>query len=65
MNTQSGRKLFAAGLIIAALASGAIAQQDEQLGKVVFPTSCNPNVQAEFDRGVTGSRSPAGRLKGF
>src|SRR3979411_1242939 len=52
MNTQSGRKLFAAGLITAALASGAIAQQDEKLGKVVFPTSCDPNVQAEFDRGV-------------
>jgi len=52
MNTQSGRILFAAGLITAALASGAIAQQDEKLGKVVFPTSCDPNVQAEFDRGV-------------
>ena len=52
MNAQSGRKLFAAGLITAALASGAIAQQDEKLGKVLFPTSCDPNVQAEFDRGV-------------
>src|ERR1700682_517848 len=52
MNTQSGRNLFAAGLITAALASGAIAQQDEKLGKVVFPTSCDPNVQAELDRGV-------------
>jgi len=52
MNTQSGRILFAAGLITAALTSGAIGQQDEKLGKVAFPTSCNPNVQAEFDRGV-------------
>src|SRR6202171_4143492 len=52
MNTQSGRILFAAGLITAALASGAVGQQDEKLGKVVFPTSCDPNVQAEFDRGV-------------
>ena len=52
MNTQSGRILFAAGLITAALTNGAIAQQDEKLGKVVFPTSCDPNVQAEFDRGV-------------
>ena len=52
MNTRSRRKLFAAGLITAALANGAIAQQDEKLGKVVFPTSCDPNVQAEFDRGV-------------
>ncbi len=52
MKTQSGRILFAAGLITAALASGATGQQDEKLGKVVFPTSCDPNVQAEFDRGV-------------
>jgi tetratricopeptide (TPR) repeat protein len=52
MNMQSGRILFAAGLITAALAGGATGQQDEKLGKVVFPTSCDPNVQAEFDRGV-------------
>src|SRR5437588_6912145 len=52
MNKQSGRILFAAGVITAALASGAIGQQDEKLGKVSFPTSCDPNVQAEFDRGV-------------
>src|SRR3954462_312070 len=52
MNKQSGRLLFAAGMITAALASGAIGQQDEKLGKVAFPTSCDPNVQAEFDRGV-------------
>src|SRR3981189_441871 len=52
MNTQSGRILFAAGLITAALTSGAISQQDQNLGKVVFPTSCDPNVQAECDRGV-------------
>ena len=52
MNTQSGRTLFAAGLITAALASGAIGQQDDKLGKVSFPTSCAPAVQAEFDRGV-------------
>jgi len=52
MNTQSRRTLFAAGLITAALASGASGQQDQKLGKVTFPTSCDPNVQAEFDRGV-------------
>jgi tetratricopeptide (TPR) repeat protein len=52
MNKRSGRTLFAAGLIAAALASGAIGQEDEKLGKVIFPTSCDPNVQAEFDRGV-------------
>jgi len=52
MNKQTGRILFAAGMITAALASGAIAQQDEKLGRVSFPTSCDPNVQAQFDRGV-------------
>src|SRR5260370_40740297 len=52
MNTQSGRILFAAGLITARLTSGAIGQQDEKRGKVAFPPSCDPNVQAEFDRGV-------------
>src|SRR5689334_20148565 len=52
MTMQSGRTLFAAGLITAALTSGAIGQQDETLGKVSFPTSCDPKVQAEFDRGV-------------
>src|SRR6266478_6722396 len=52
MKTQSGRILFAAGLITAALASGAAGQQDQKLGEVVFPTSCDPKVQAEFNRGV-------------
>ena len=42
MNKQTGRILFAAGMITAALASGAIAQQDEKLGKVSFPTSAIP-----------------------
>jgi len=52
MNTQSRRILFAAGLLTAALAGGAVAQQDQKLGKVSFPTSCDPKVQAEFDRSV-------------
>src|SRR5689334_17618269 len=52
MTMQSGRTLFAAGLISAVLTSGAIGQQDQNLGKVIFPTSCDPAVQAEFDRGV-------------
>jgi len=30
----------------------AFAQQDEKLGKLTFPTSCDPKVQAEFERGV-------------
>lgn len=52
MSTHSTRTLFAAGLITAAMASGSFGQQDQQLGKVSFPTSCAPTVQAEFDRGV-------------
>src|SRR6266478_10184568 len=52
MTTRSRRTLFAAGLITAALAGGAVAQEDQKLGKVTFPTSCDPRVQAEFDRGV-------------
>src|SRR5262245_23821508 len=51
MNKQSRCALFAAGLI-AAFSSSAIGQQDDKLGKVIFPTSCDPKVQAEFDRGV-------------
>jgi len=44
--------LFAVGLSTLALAGGAFAQQDERLGKLSFPTSCDPKVQAEFERGV-------------
>jgi len=44
--------LFSAGLTTVALASSAIAQQDDKLGRVNFATSCDPKVQAEFDRGV-------------
>src|SRR6476646_10620909 len=53
MKKQSRRTLCAAGLITAALASGAFAQQqEEKLGTLSFPTSCDPKVQAEFERGV-------------
>ena len=52
MNKQSRRILSAAGLITAALSGSAVAQQDQKLGKVSFPTSCDSKVQAEFDRGV-------------
>ncbi|WP_051311165.1 hypothetical protein [Bradyrhizobium sp. Cp5.3] len=52
MSIQSARMVLASGLITAALASGAFGQQDQKLGNVTFPTSCDPNVQAEFDRGV-------------
>ena len=51
MNKQTRCVLFAAGFITAFF-SGALGQQDDKLGKVIFPTSCHPKVQAEFDRGV-------------
>ena len=38
--------------ITAALNGSAFGQQDEKLGKLSFPTSCDPKVQAEFERGV-------------
>src|SRR5215831_21353740 len=53
---QSLRTLFATGLIPIALIADASAQQtsqqEQRLGKVSFPTSCDSKVQAEFDRGV-------------
>ena len=38
--------------VTAALSCTAYAQQGENLGKLSFPTSCDPKVQAEFERGV-------------
>jgi tetratricopeptide (TPR) repeat protein len=52
MNIQSGRTLLTAALITAALAGGAVGQQSDKLGTLSFPTSCDPKVQAEFERGV-------------
>src|SRR5215204_5335903 len=53
MKRQSRRTLCAAGLVTAALASGAFAQQQsDKLGTLSFPTSCDSKVQAEFERGV-------------
>src|SRR5712671_7706027 len=52
MNMRGRRSLLAVGLITAVLAGGAIGQQDEKLGRLTFPTSCDPKVQAEFERGV-------------
>jgi len=43
--------MYAASLLMM-LTGNAIAQQDEKLGKLSFPTSCDPKVQAEFERGV-------------
>src|ERR1051325_7726345 len=44
--------LLPVAVITAALTSSAFAQQDEKLGRLSFPTSCDPKVQAEFARGV-------------
>jgi hypothetical protein len=44
--------LLVVAAITAALTCGALGQQDEKLGKLSFPTSCDPKVQAEFERGV-------------
>src|SRR6266446_74520 len=53
MNRQSRQTLCAAGLITALLTVGAYGQQqEEKLGALRFPTSCDPKVQAEFERGV-------------
>jgi len=46
------RLTLTAGLMTAVLGCDAFGQQEDKLGKLSFPTSCNPAVQAEFDRGV-------------
>ncbi len=46
------RLVIAASLITAVLTSGSFAQREDNLGKVNFPTSCDPKVQVEFERGV-------------
>src|SRR5262245_49340368 len=45
-------RMVLAGLVTAMLSGPVAAQQDEKLGKLSFPTSCDPKVQAEFERGV-------------
>ena len=44
--------IIVVSLITAALTGSAWSQQDDKLGKVSFPTSCDPKVQADFERGV-------------
>ena len=51
MNTNLRRTLIL-GLMSAALSGSVFAQQDEKLGKLTFPTSCDSKVQADFERGV-------------
>jgi tetratricopeptide (TPR) repeat protein len=50
--TINSKCLMLAAGITAALSCSAFGQQDEKLGKLSFPTSCDPKVQAEFERGV-------------
>src|SRR5438128_8398576 len=49
MNKSSRGTLLAVAL---AVAGAAAAQPEQKLGKLTFPTSCQPKVQAEFERGV-------------
>ena len=43
--------ILVAGITVA-LSCSAFGQQDEKLGKMSFPTSCDPKVQTDFERGV-------------
>src|SRR5499433_157332 len=53
MNKQVRQILLVAGLVSAAITCSAFGQQqEERLGKLSFQTSCDPKVQAEFERGV-------------
>lgn len=55
MGTLKGLGIAGAALALALWGGPALAQagqQDEKLGKLSFPTSCDPKVQAEFERGV-------------
>ncbi len=46
-------RFFAAVCALALLSAGiAQAHEDDKLGKVTFPTSCDPKVQSEFESGV-------------
>jgi tetratricopeptide (TPR) repeat protein len=49
---KSTRAMILASVMTVAASHGAFAQQDEKLGKLSFPTSCDPKVQGEFERGV-------------
>src|SRR5262245_52861152 len=44
--------IIAASLIITMLTTSVWSQQDDRLGRVSFPISCDPKVQTEFERGV-------------
>lgn len=46
------RRRLAIALIVVAAVGVAIATADDKVGTVKFPTSCNPAVQADFERAV-------------
>jgi tetratricopeptide (TPR) repeat protein len=46
------KHLIVVSLVTAVLTGSAWSQQEDRLGKLSFPTSCDPKVQAEFERGV-------------
>ena len=48
---MKSKSVFFASVIVLALTLPSLAQEDK-LGKVSFPTSCDPKVQAQFERGV-------------
>ena len=56
MDTSKRLAGIAIGVVALALSAAPVraqaSQQDEKLGKLSFPTSCDPKVQAEFERGV-------------
>ena len=49
---KSVKAAILATALMAASIGNAFAEPDEGLGKLTFPTSCDPKVQAEFERGV-------------
>jgi tetratricopeptide (TPR) repeat protein len=49
---KSTRAMLLASAMTVAANCSAVAQENEGLGKLSFPTSCDPRVQAEFERGV-------------
>jgi hypothetical protein len=56
---MNARKLFIAASAALSLAPGATLAHDkaDQLGKVIFPTSCNAKAHAQFSTGVAMAHS--------
>ena len=49
---KSTLTMILASVMTVTASCGTLAQQDERLGRLSFPTSCDLKVQAEFERGV-------------